>query len=226
MWCWCACDTEILVDECCSSHNFIFLYFTLSHSVTCWLIPFSVFNFIAFSFSLLCFFVVVVSFNFSLIQSIQTSYVKSTRMKRNKQKTPSNFVSTPKENKMKMPKNDDNLRKISWKQTKKYGWFFFHRIYQKSGTYVRTCAVLIFFYFIHNEVEGYIVCHTKKAIGNFQENTEKIFSQKNIFLRLFAKFLHFHENRIIIRIEEDWTIFPGSVRYWCGRQTANRHFAL
>lgn len=88
--------------------------------------------------------VVAVSFNFSLIQSIQTSYVKSTRMKRNKQKTPSNFVSTPKENKMKMPKNDDNLRKISWKQTKKYGWFFFHRIYQKSGTYVRTCAVLIF----------------------------------------------------------------------------------
>lgn len=88
------------------------------------------------------FFVVVVSFNFSLIQSIQTSYVKSTRMKRNKQKTPSNFVSTPKENKMKMPKNDDNLRKISWKQTKKNTDDFFFIEYIKSQ--VRTYVHVLF----------------------------------------------------------------------------------
>lgn len=106
-------------------------------------IPFSVFYSIAVSFSLLRFFFVV-SFNFSLIQSIQTSYVKSTRMKRNKQKTPSNFVSKPKENKTKMPKNDDNLGKISWKQ-KKY-WVFFHRIYQKSGTYVHVLFWFLWFY--------------------------------------------------------------------------------
>lgn len=156
MWCWCACDTEILV-LVAQFHLSLFYSISLCHMLA---IPFLVFNFIAFSFSR---FFCVVSFNFSLIQSIQTSYVKSTRMKRNKQKkTPSNFVSKPKENKMKMPKNDDNLRKISWKQTKKYWWFFFHRIISKVR-YVRTCAVLIFMIlFITKSRRLYCLSYIKK----------------------------------------------------------------